>query len=169
MSNNNNPHRGGNSGGDNSGGGTGTGTQKPMDLRLDPSNLNNANNMADAIATDGTSGGTPVSPRGAASGMRRTSHNSSPAIFSGSSSMRRTMSGSKRSAPNEDFGGSGGGGGLGMMVGNQHSSRNVNRNRPSMMSRSSTYTASTSSNAVWDFGNNQGGGGGLAIIQAEGA
>ena len=112
-------------------------------------------NMTDA--TDGTSDGMPVSPRGAASGMRRTSHNSSPAIFSGSSSMRRTMSGSKRSAPNEDFG-DGGGGGLGMTVGNQHSSRNVNRNRPSMMSRSSTYTASTSSNAVWDLNNNQGGG-----------
>ena len=161
MNNNNtgNQHQGGNSG--TGGNSCGTGTRlNPMDLRMDLSNLNNNNNnnMGGGTGMTGTSG--MPSPRAAASGLRRSSHNSSPAIFSGSSSMRRTMSGSKRSAPNEDFGGGGGvgggGGGLGM-VGHQ-SSRNVHRTRPSMMSRSSTFTASTSTNAVWDF-NNQGGGG----------
>ena len=163
MNNNNtgNQHQGGgNSGtGGNSGGSTGT-RLNPMDLRMDLSNLNNNNNnnMGGGTGMTGITGASGMpSPRVAASGLRRSSHNSSPAIFSGSSSMRRTMSGSKRSAPNEDFGGgSGGGGGLGM-VGHQ-SSRNVHRTRPSMMSRSSTFTASTSTNAVWDF-NHQGGGG----------
>ena len=131
----------------------------PTDLDNNNSNDNNA-----SLGGGGMQQQPPTSPRTTASGLRRTSANSSPAIFSGSSSMRRTMSGSKRSAPNEDFGGGmgmiGGGGGAG---GGHHSSRNVNRTRPSMMSRSSTYTATTSTNAVWDLnsgGGQPGGGGG---------
>ena len=161
---------GGGGGSSSSGSGGEGGTRvNPTDLDNNNNNNNNNNNSNDNNASLGRGGmqqQQPTSPRTTASGLRRTSANSSPAIFSGSSSMRRTMSGSKRSAPNEDFGGGmgmgmiGRGGGAG---GGHHSSRNVNRIRPSTMSRSSTYTATTSTNAVWDLnsgGGHPGGGGG---------